>query len=111
MFDGKEAAVVKNDATWNIPLSKLLMFSSSLNSYKSAEGGITYKDYLESFLFVKEETILRMRLMDIMEMDLQKTVGNQSFKMDQCIYQLKAKVNVSSDYGYGYSICREYSYE
>ena len=111
LFDGKEAAVVKNDATWNIPLSKLLMFSSSLNSYKSAEGGITYKDYLESFLFVKEETILRMRLMDIMEMDLQKTVGNQSFKMDQCIYQLKAKVNVSSDYGYGYSICREYSYE
>lgn len=111
LFDGKEAAIVKSDALWNIPLSELLMFSSSLDSYKSVEEGITYGDYIKAFLFVKEEEIIRMRLMDLMEMDIRKTIGNQNFKMNHCIYQLKANVNVSSAYGYGYSICREYSYE
>lgn len=111
LFDGKQAAAVKSDGTWNIPLSELLMFSSSLDSYKEAEGGITYQDYLESFLFVKDEKTLRMRLMDVMEMDIRQTLGNEHFQMDSCIYQLKATVNISSGYGYGYSISRDYSYE
>lgn len=111
IFDGKKAAVVKNDVSWNIPLSNLLQFSSSLDSYKEAENGMSYQDYLKSFLFMKEEKVICMRLMDLMEMDIRQTVGNQNFKIDHCIYRLKAKVNVSSGYGYGYSISREYSYE
>lgn len=111
IFDGNKAAAVKSDGTWNIPLSELLMFSSSLDSYRSAEGGMGYEEYLRSFLFLKDEKTLRMRLMDLMEMDIKDTQGNQYFRMDRCIYQLKAEVNVSSAYGYGYSICREYSYE
>lgn len=111
LMDGKAVAAIKSDATWNVPLSELLMFTSSLDSYYAPQEGITYDDYLKSFLFVKEESIIRMRLMDLMEMDIRKTMGNQSFKMDACIYQLKAQVNVSSKYGYGYSILREYSYE
>ena len=109
--DGKSVAAIKSDSTWNVPLSELLMFTSSLDSYYSPEKGVTYEDYLKSFLFVKEEGIIRTRLMDLMEMDIRKTMGNQYFKMDACIYQLKAQVNVSSGYGYGYSILREYSYE
>ncbi len=111
LFDGEGTAAVKSDATWNIPLNELLMFTSSLDSYKAVEKGITYGDYIRSFLFVKEEEILRMRLMDLMEMDIRGTQGNQNFRMDHCVYQLKADVNISSAYGYGYSICREYSYE
>ena len=111
LMDGKAVAAIKSDSTWNVLLSELLMFTSSLDSYRAPEKGITYEDYLKSFLFVKEEGIVRMRLMDLMEMDIRKTMGNQNFKMDACIYQLKAQVNVSSKYGYGYSITRNYSYE
>ena len=87
------------------------MFTSRLDSYKEAEGGKTYEDYLSQFLFLKEESTKCMRLMDIMEMDIQKKSGNQYFQMDTCIYQLETEVNVSSKYGYGYSIARDYSYE
>lgn len=111
LFDGKKAAERKSDATWNIELSELLMFTSVLDSYHAAEDGKTYQDYLAGYLFVKEEGILRMRLMDIMEMDIQNTAGNRYFQMNHCIYQLAADVNVSSKYGYGYSITRDYSYE
>ncbi len=111
LFDGKKAAVIKSDATWNTPLSELLMFTSSLDHYKADEGGISYIDYVKSFLFVKDEKTIRMRLMDLMEMDIRKTAGNQNFMMDHCIYQLTGEVNVSSQYGYGCSIRRDYSYE
>lgn len=111
IFDGKGAAEYKSDSTWNIPLSELLMFTSTLDSYHAVANGKTYQDYLAGFLFVKSEKTVRMHLMDIMEMDIKKTTGNQYFQMDTCIYQLMAEVNVSSKYGYGYSITRDYSYE
>lgn len=111
LFDGYGVARVKDDSTWNTPLEELLMFTSTLDSYHAVSGGKTYFDYLREFLFVKGEKTLRMRLMDIMEMDIQRTAGNHYFQMDNCIYQLRANVNVSSSYGYGYSIERDYSYE
>lgn len=111
LFDGNGVAEVKSDGTWNIELSELLMFTSTLDSYHAVSEGKTYKDYLAAFLFLKDEKTLRMRLMDIMEMDIRETIGNQYFRMDACIYQLMAEVNVSSKYGYGYSIARDYSYE
>ena len=111
LFDGNKVAVVKSDGTWNIELSELLMFTSCLDSYAEAPDGKTYEDYLKALLFIKDEKTLRMRLMDLMEMDIRVTPGNRNFKMDACIYQLNAEVNVSSGYGSGYSISRDYSYE
>ena len=111
LFDGKAVAKIKNDTTWNIQLSELLMFTSSLDSYKDVPGGKTYYDYLSALLYAKDENIVRMRLMDIMEMDIRNTYGNSFFMMDACIYQLNATVNISSRYGYAYSIVRNYSYE
>lgn len=111
LFDGNGVAETKSDSTWNVSLSELLQFSATLDSYDSPQNGKCYQDYLAFFLMQKEEHILLMRLMDIMEMDIQNTLGNQYFQVDRCIYQLEASINVSSKYGYGYSITRDYSYE
>ena len=88
-----------------------MAFTASLDSYHAVSGGKTYYDYLMEFIYRKDEKTLRMRLMDIMEMDIRKTAGNRYFQMDNCVYRLKADVNVTSDYGYGFSIERDYSYE
>lgn len=111
LFDGNGVAWAKDDSTWNVPLSELLTFTTSLGTYHAAEGGKTYSDYLSEFMMLKDEKTLRMRLMDIMEMDIRRTAGNRYFKIDGCVYQLAAEVNVTSDYGYGFSIERDYSYE
>lgn len=111
IFDGNGVAWVKDDTTWNVPLSELLAFTSTLDSYHSVEGGKTYYDYLSEYIFLKNEKILRMRLMDIIEMDIRITAGNRYFRMDDCVYQLAANVNVTSGYGYGFSVDRNYSYE
>ena len=111
IFDGKKVGIVKNDANWNIEISELLSFSGQLNSYHEDPTGENYEGYLRKKLFIVDEKKLLIRLMDIMEMDIRKTAGNQNFKMDQCIYQLEATVNVSSEYGYGFDITRRYSYQ
>lgn len=111
IFDGKGVAWVKDDSSWNTPLSELLTFTSSLDSYHAVDGGKTYRDYLTEYIFIKKEKDLRMRLMDIMEMDIRLTTGNRFFAMDSCVYQLSADVNITSSYGYGFSIERKYSYE
>ena len=111
IFDGNGVARIKDDASWNVPLSELLTFVSTLDSYHAVEDGKTYYDYLTEYLFLKDEKTLRMRLMDIMEMDIGMTDGNHCFQMDNCIYQVRARVNVTSNYGYGFSIERDYSYE
>lgn len=111
LFDSKGVAWVKDDSSWNVPLSELLTFISTLDSYHEVEGGKTYFDYISDFITLKDEKTLRMRLMDLMEMDIRATGGNRYFEMDGCVYQLEADVKVTSEYGYGFSIERDYSYE
>ena len=82
-----------------------LHFTGVLASLNLVEGFYShYKDRRQGKTFVRHK-------MDIMEMDIRQTVGNRYFKMDGCVYQLAAEVNVTSDYGYGFSIERDYSYE
>lgn len=111
LFDGNKLADIKTSSSWNTPLSQLVTFKDHLNEYTVSENGRNYKDYLHAFVMMENKKNITKRLMDIMEMDIRRTVGNQSFQIDYCIYQLQAEVNVSSTYGYGYQITRTYSYE
>ena len=70
-----------------------------------------YEDYVRYFLNIKAEKELLYRFMDICEMDIRITASNQYFQMDGCIWSVKAKANVSSGYGYGYQISRNYCYQ
>lgn len=111
LFDGHSLSTVKTEADWNTPLSQLLTFKSHLDEYHTPVGNTNYRDYLYGFLVLEEKEKKNMRLMDVMEMDIRLTSGNQLFRMDNQIYQLSAQVNVSSNYGSGYSIKRSYSYK
>lgn len=111
LFDGHKLPDIKNDSTWNTPLSQMVTFKSHLGEYHTSADGKSYKDYIHLFLMLNDKNTTNIRLMDIMEMDIRKTMGNRHFQMDYCIYQLRAEINVSSKYGYGYQINRFYSYE
>ena len=111
LLDGNKIPLLKTESTWNTPLSQLLMFTSCLDQYENSEEGMAYGDYLSFFLSLKSEKELLYRFMDICEMDIRVTEGNEFFQMDGCISAVKATANVSSGYGSGYQITRTYSYE
>ena len=111
LFDGNKIPIVKTNESWNTPLTQLVTFKSHLGEYKLHKNGRDYKDFLYLFLMIEKQEVVNKRFMDIMEMDIRKTEGNNFFKLDYCIYQLEAEINISSKYGYGNKIVRSYSYE
>ena len=111
LLDGNKLPLLKTESTWNTSLSQLLLFTSCLDQYKKSEEGMIYEDYLRFFLSLKSEKELLYRFMDICEMDIRITEGNEFFQMDGCVSAVKAKANISSGYGNGYQITRTYSYE
>lgn len=111
LLDGNKLPLLKSESTWNTPLSNLFIFTSNLDDYKVEKEGFCYEDYLKFFLSLKSEKELLYRFMDLCEMDIRITEGNEYFQMDGCIGAVKAKVNVSSGYGDGYEITRTYQYE
>lgn len=111
LFDGHKLSPVKTSADWNTPLAELLCFKSNLSNYNVPSHGILdYKTYLIGFLVLTSDKTISLRLMDVMEMDIRLTAGNSKFRMDNQIYQMSVKANVSSSFGYGCSIKRNYSY-
>lgn len=111
LLDGNKLPLLKNEAAWNTPLSQLLMFTSCLDQYETTSDGMTYNDYLYFFMSLKSEKEILYRFMDICEMDIRTTNGNEYFQMDGCVGAVKATANISSGYGNGYKITRTYTYE
>ena len=48
--------------------------------------------------------------MDVMEMDVRKALGSESFRMDWCLDALTAESEVESSFGYRCSIRRSAGY-
>jgi len=111
LLDGNKVPLSKSKESWNTPLSQLINFTSYLDEYKVADNGMSYKDYLNFFLHIKPEKEILYRFMDVCEMDIRMSEGNNFFQMDGCIQAVKATVNVSSGYGPGYKITRTFAYE
>ena len=110
LYDGHPLPNTKNDSNWNISIAELPVFAGCLDNYKISASGMEYKDYLYGFLVIKNIDEKTVRLMDVMEMDIRKTPGNEAFRMDGMIFSLSAEVNVYSSYGSSVSIKRNNMY-
>lgn len=110
LLDGNRVSLIKQEEEWNTPLSQLVAYRSFLGDYKETKQGLTYTDYLGIFFLMEKEDFLLEGFMDICEMDIRQTKGNEFFRIDGCLGALQAKANVSSGYGPGYEITRSYSY-
>lgn len=110
LLDGNRVSLIKREEEWNTPLSQLAAYRTFLGDYKETKQGLTYMDYLGIFFLMEKEDYLMEGFMDICEMDIRQTKGNEFFRIDGCLGAIQAKVNVSSGYGPGYEITRSYSY-
>ena len=52
-----------------------------------------------------------LRSMDIAEMDIRQTKGNESFRLDQCVDYLKVSFGFTGDRGQTYVFTRTMRYE
>lgn len=111
LFDNGRVPLMKTSATWGTGLLQMTQFTSRFESGSSGGEGLSYEDYLRIFLCLTDENTVTMRFMDVVEMDIRKTVGNENFRLDGCIDYFELLASVRSAYGYFFTIQRKYGYE
>lgn len=109
LLAGGKVPLMKTKADWHYDLDSILE-SVDMKLDKEDSKGMSYKDYLHVLLYLTDSEKLTFRFMDLMEMDIRLTQGNESFRMDACIGSLEAEIRVQSGYGYQYMIQRGKGY-
>jgi hypothetical protein len=75
---------------------------------KQHKKGLAYEDYLRILLYLGNQEKITFRFMDLMEMDIRLTKGNESFRVDGCIESIGAQAVIKSGYGYEHVMeCRK----
>jgi len=111
LFDKGRVPLMKSSSTWGTGLLQMTQFTSRWESGSSGTEGLSYEDYLRIFLCLTDENTVTMRLMDIMEMDVRQTAGNENFRLDACTDCFEMYAGIRSGYGYQFTIQRKYGYE
>lgn len=113
LFEGGKVPLMKKQGEWKLGLSGI--FQGDLwkkDNNMTWMSGISYEGYLRIFLAVMSEQDEKvMRSMDIAEMDIRQTPGNEQFRIDQCIDYLKVTFGFRGDRGQEYVFTRTMRYE
>lgn len=82
-----------------------------LKNQKNESLELQYEDYLRILLYFSNLETITYRFMDVLEMDIRKTKGNQFFRIDGCIDYFEAKVSIESEYGKEYALSHAKGYK
>lgn len=111
LLNGGRVPIIKTAADWKTDIDSVANFTGTIPENDNGQSGQDYGDYLRIMLFLQSDDIKKMRLMDIMEMDIRKTPGNMYFRMDACFDSFSADISISSAFGYHIDIRKRYGYD
>jgi len=109
LLAGGKVPLMKEDEDWHYDLDSFLS-SDRVQIDENTGRGMSYEDYLRVLLYLENPEKSTFRFMDLVEMDIRMTSGNEAFRMDACVESVGAEATVSSRYGYTYSIDRKKEY-
>lgn len=110
LFRGARVPIYKTAADWKTGINSIKDVRGSLGNTGDGGRGLNYKEYLEIMMFLTKPHDRTFRAMDIMEMDIRKTPGNSEFRMDGCFDTYRARLSVTSGFGYRYEMERLYGF-
>ena len=71
---------------------------------------LSYEDYLRILIFLVPPVLKSLRMMDIIEMDVHSTPGNENFRIDWCLDGALFEATVESEFGAVYECKQKYAY-
>ncbi len=89
VLSGKTVPMWKTREDWQLSLESLLEFGAAGRPAAGPDRpskGLTYGDYLKLLLFLTDMEDLQLRVLDLIEMNLQRE--EIDFKADNCVYQV-----------------------
>lgn len=109
LAEGGKVPLLKDDASWQTDVHSILDPSKNTD-HTGCERGLTYEDYLRIFLFLEAEGTKVSRFLDICELNVRRTPGNEGFRMDWCMDSFTAQVVMNSSIGYQCSVTKTVTY-
>lgn len=107
LLQGKRVPLLKTEEEWYYGWSG----AGNKQAENAEQGkGLCYADYLRIFLMFQEKEVTTYRLMDMMELDIRQTPGNERFHIDGCIDSVEIETVIISGYGYEFHVARRYGY-
>lgn len=101
LLKGERVELIKESKDWHYSLEEALSGEVKESANKEEEkSGLSYEDYLRILLYLNNLEEITFRLMDVMEMDIRNTPGNESFRMDGCLERLGISVSYQSLFGH-----------
>jgi len=102
--------LLKSEKEWQLDINSVLNNKNNTTRSNDNKEGLLYEDYMRILMALTNKEDKVMRLMDIIEMTLRDTKGNEFFRMDGCLDFLEARITVESEFGYSFTIQRKYFY-
>lgn len=75
-----------------------------------AVGGLNYRQYLALLLRMSDREQRNLRVLDVMEINIQTTTGNPFFAMDWCVESYRSRISIRDSFGKNYVVNRTYGY-
>lgn len=110
LLAGGKIPLMKEDKDWHYDLDSIFT-TASMEVKNQHKRGLAYEDYLRILLYLGNQEKITFRFMDLMEMDIRLTEGNEAFRMDGCIERIGAQAVIKSGYGYEYVMESRKKYE
>ncbi len=106
---GGRIPLLKDDESWHYGLSSALW--GELQEETREGSGLSYADYLRIFMMFTDLELLEGRAMNMVEADIRNTPGNALFRLDGCLVQVEAELELESTFGYQYRLTRQKGYD
>ncbi|MBR6308542.1 MAG: hypothetical protein IKR39_08015 [Lachnospiraceae bacterium] len=107
LLNGGKVPLFKTPDEWRTTIKDIY----KVGKEEEYDNGLSYTDYLRIFVNLVDTKALTKRFMDICELNVRKWTDNERFRLDYCFDKWAVTAYVQSEYGYQYTIKRQYDME
>lgn len=109
LLDGGKVPLIKKENQWSLSLLGIL--AGDFKGRGKGDEGLSYQAYLRVLLALMDKQKKAARSLDIVEMDIRQTHGNEFFRIDQCIDYMKVSFGFMDAGGHDFVFERRMCYE
>ena len=110
LFEGGKVPLMKNKSLWGTSLNGGLLLNFSTDESSQGQTGLDYRQYLELFLLFSNNEVITYKSMDLIEMNIRKTGGNENFRLDACAEEFLVNLVFEIEQLGSYQIVRKFGY-
>lgn len=97
LVTGDVIPIMKSDENWTLDIVDLFSVFQINNKAKVCENGMGYKEYLKLLLIPEKDENMAYRMLEVMEMSLQKIPDYEHCKMEQMYLAIQYKFHFKSN--------------